>query len=67
MIHAKTTEEIRQLLTDVNMDFDSVINEALNAYLPKIFLTCPITDELCIGKKQCMNCESHLTIPNSTR
>jgi hypothetical protein len=66
MTHHKTTEEIQQLLRDSNMDFDSVVNDALNAYLPKIFLICPITSELCIGKKQCMSCESHMPMANST-
>jgi hypothetical protein len=55
---SKSTLEIQRLLSDAKMDFDSIVNEALNNYLPKIFLICPFTDELCIHKKQCMNCDS---------
>jgi hypothetical protein len=59
----KTTEEIRQLIKSANMDFDTVINEALNGYLPRIFLVCPFTDDFCINKKQCIGCESYLNKP----
>ena len=55
---SKSTREIRKILTEANMDFESVVNKALNNYLPKIFLICPFTDELCVHKKQCMNCKS---------
>jgi len=58
----RTTAEIRQLLTNANMDYDSVVNKALNAYLPHLFLCCPFTDELCLHNKQCMGCETHLKI-----
>ena len=54
----KSTPEILELLSKANMDFDSVTNKALNEYLPKIFLTCPFTDELCTKNKQCMDCDS---------
>jgi hypothetical protein len=40
------------------MDFESVVNKALNDYLPKIFISCPFTDELCIHRKQCIGCTS---------
>ena len=52
----KTTGEIRVLLSNAKLDFESVENKALNDYLPKIFLTCPFTEELCTAK-QCLNCE----------
>ena len=51
----KTTNEIRVLLTNAKLDFDSVVNKALNNYLPKIFNSYPFTEELCITK-QCMEC-----------
>ena len=51
----KTTEEIRTLLKNANLDFDSIENKALNDYLPKIFHSCPFTEELCITK-QCVDC-----------
>jgi len=37
------------------LDFDSVENKALNDYLPKIFHSCPFTEELCTTK-QCLEC-----------
>jgi hypothetical protein len=52
----KTTDEIRELLDKAELDFESVINEALNAYLPKIFHTCPFTEDVCMGGL-CMDCE----------
>jgi hypothetical protein len=51
----KTTDEIRKLLNNAKLDFDSVENEALNDYLPKIFRSCPFTEELCTTK-QCVEC-----------
>jgi hypothetical protein len=51
----KTTEEIRQLVSNAELDFEAVVNEALNAYLPRIFQSCPISEDLCEGK-QCRNC-----------
>ena len=51
----KTTDEIRALLSKAKIDFESVENQALNDYLPKIFLSCPFTDELCTTK-QCVEC-----------
>jgi predicted RNase H-like nuclease (RuvC/YqgF family) len=56
-IRTLSTNEIQKLLKNANMDFDLVVNKALNSYLSKIFLSCPFTDEICI-KKQCMGCES---------
>ena len=38
----KSTTEIRELLKDAKLDFESVQNKALNEYLSKIFLTCPL-------------------------
>ncbi len=51
----KTTDEIRELLSNAELDFESVQNKALNNYLPKIFHNCPFTEEICI-KKQCIEC-----------
>jgi hypothetical protein len=51
----KTTDEIRTLLSNAKLDFESVENEALNDYLPKIFHTCPFTEDICTIK-QCMDC-----------
>jgi len=51
----KSTEKIRELLNDANLDFESVQNKALNDYLPKIFHNCPFTEEICT-KKQCIDC-----------
>jgi hypothetical protein len=56
-IRKKSTREIQVLLAKTNMEFDLVVNEALNSYLPKIFISCPFTGELCT-KSQCMECES---------
>ena len=56
-IRKKSTPEIQVLLEKTNMEFDSVVNEALNIYLPTIFISCPFTGELCT-KSQCMECES---------
>ena len=51
----KTTDEIRALLSEALFDFERVQNEALNAYLPKIFHSCPFSDDICT-KKQCIEC-----------
>jgi hypothetical protein len=56
-IRKKSTHEIQVFLEKTNMEFDSVVNEALNSYLPTIFISCPFTGELCT-KSQCMECES---------
>jgi hypothetical protein len=53
----KSTLEIRELLEQANVNFEFAVNEALNNYLPKIFQSCPFTEELCT-KKQCMDCNS---------
>jgi hypothetical protein len=52
----KTTDEIRTLLNNAKLDFESVENKALNDYLPKIFQSCPFTDEICTTK-QCIECQ----------
>lgn len=54
-VDPKTTDEIRALLSKAKLDFKSVENEALNAYLPKIFQICPFSEDVCITK-QCMDC-----------
>ena len=56
MATQKTTSEIRVLLINANIDFESLENRALNDYLPKIYLSCPFTEELCTTK-QCVECE----------
>ena len=52
----KTTDEIRALLRNAELDFESVMNKALNAYLPRIFHSCPFSEDICT-KKQCIECE----------
>jgi hypothetical protein len=52
----KTTDEIRELLDKAKLDFESVVNKALNAYLPKIFQTCPLTEDVCM-RELCIDCE----------
>jgi hypothetical protein len=54
-----STNEIQILLKEANMDFDSVVNKALNNYLSQLFISCPFTDELCLYKKQCIGCDSY--------
>jgi len=51
----KTTDEIRELVATAKLNFETIENEALNAYLPRIFQFCPFSDDVCI-KKQCMEC-----------
>jgi hypothetical protein len=51
----RTTVEIRTLLSNAKLDFELVENKALNDYLPKIFHSCPFTEDICITK-QCMEC-----------
>jgi hypothetical protein len=52
---SKTTDEIRKLLSNAKLDFDSVENEALNAYLPRIFQSCPFSKDICT-MKHCADC-----------
>ncbi len=59
----KSTLEIREILENANVDFESAVNEALNDYLPKIFNSCPFTKEICT-KKQCMDCKSSTILQN---
>ena len=51
----KTTDEIRELLINAKLDFNTVENEALNHYLPRIFHSCPFTEDICTTK-QCQEC-----------
>ena len=51
----KATAEIQELLSKAHLDFQLVVNKALNDYLPKIFHICPFTEELCKAK-QCIEC-----------
>ena len=53
---AKTTNEIRVLLINANLDFETVENKALNNYLPKIFHSCPFIEDICTTK-QCVECK----------
>jgi hypothetical protein len=52
------TKEIKEILTNAKIDYDIVVNKALNNYLPKIFLVCPFTDKYCLHEKQCIGCSS---------
>lgn len=56
MANQKTTGETRALLCNAKLDFDSVVNKALNAYLSKIFQICPFTEDIC-ATKQNLECE----------
>jgi len=58
----KTTDEIRTLLSNAKLDFDSVENRALNEYLPKIFRSCPFTGDIC-ETKQCLECAVFNKLP----
>jgi hypothetical protein len=51
----KTTSEIRTILENAQLDFDSITNKALNEYLPKIFHSCPFTEDVCTTR-QCFEC-----------
>ena len=52
------TSEIKAMLKSADVDFEIVVNKALNYYLPKIFLVCPFTDKFCVHEKQCIGCNS---------
>jgi hypothetical protein len=60
----KTTDEIRELLSKAELDYESVENRALNDYLLKIFHNCPFTGEICITK-QCVDCLVFITEANN--
>jgi hypothetical protein len=51
----KTTDEIRELLSNAKIDFEAIENKALNEYLPKIFHSCPFTEDVCTTR-QCFDC-----------
>jgi hypothetical protein len=51
----KTTDQIRELLSNANLDFAAVENDALNAYLPRLFQICPFSEDVCT-EKQCISC-----------
>ena len=51
----KSTDEIRKLVSIANLDFEKIQNEALNAYLPRIFNLCPFSKDVCTNK-QCIDC-----------
>jgi hypothetical protein len=55
------TDEIKEMLKVADVDFDIVVNKALNSYLPKILLVCPFTDKYCVHEKQCIGCSSSNT------
>ena len=54
-LNEKTTGEIRTLLSDAKLDFELVENKALNAYLPRIFQTCPVSEDICTNGR-CTDC-----------
>jgi hypothetical protein len=54
----KSTKEIKTLIHKSNMNFEAVVNEALNEYLPRIFPSCPLTDDLCPQGKRCVECRT---------
>jgi hypothetical protein len=62
----KTTDDIRKLLSSAKLDFDSVENEALNHYLPRIFQSCPFTEDLCTAK-QCFECSVFINTANKQK
>ena len=62
----KTTNEIRELLSKAKLDFELVVNKALNDYLPKIFHNCPFTDEICTAK-QCVECSVFMKTANKQK
>jgi len=51
----RTTDEIKALLGNADLNFETVLNQALNAYLPRIFRSCPISEDLCMNKT-CPEC-----------
>ena len=56
MATQKTTNEIRRLILNADIDFEAIENKALNDYLPKIFQSCPLTEDVCTTK-QSVECE----------
>jgi hypothetical protein len=56
MASQKTTNEIRALIINASIDFEEVENKALNDYLPRIFHSCPLTEDVCTTN-QCVECE----------
>jgi|OpeIllAssembly_1097287.scaffolds.fasta_scaffold1041376_1 hypothetical protein len=61
----KTTEEIRTLLGNLKLDFDSIENKLLNDYLQQMFPSCSIAEDICVKDHctedvyqtdQCMDC-----------
>ena len=63
MATQKTTDEIRKLLDNAKLDFKSVENKALNDYLPKIFHSCPFSEEICTTR-QCVDCVVFINYAN---
>ena len=51
----KNTEEIREIVATAKLDFETIENEALNAYLSRIFHLCPLSEDICM-KERCMDC-----------
>jgi hypothetical protein len=62
----KSTEEIRRLISKAKLDFDSVENRALNAYLPRIFRSCPFNEDICTAK-QCLECAVFTNYANNKK
>jgi hypothetical protein len=59
----KSTDEIRTLLRNAKLDFESVENKALNASLPRIFPICPFSEDVCTMRR-CGKCAVFI---NSTK
>jgi hypothetical protein len=53
-----SNQQIRTILKNSKLDYETTVNKALNAYLSQIFLTCPFTNQLCLTEKQCLGCKS---------
>ncbi len=64
-IRKKSTHEIKTIIEKANMKFDQIVNDALNNYLQKIFISCPFTGEMCT-KTQCMECETPKSATGAT-
>lgn len=62
----KTTDEIRNMLSNAKIDFEVIQNKALNDYLPKIFLSCPFAGDICTTK-QCIECEAINELSKQTK
>lgn len=53
---AKSAYEIRDLLVNAKLGFESVEDKTLTGYLPKIFCSCSINEDPCVARKLCCDC-----------